>query len=121
METQHDEQTVDAPNEVEAHIDAPKEITSHIDAPGPDKNKGPKRNCLHFLKGTCVFGDKCDMMHNKDAKVPSCKYFLQGTCQYGEKCLYRHEPQCQHNRAAHRSAVNGPRWINRQKKPIVKE
>lgn len=50
--------------------------------------------CLFFLKGTCVFGDSCNLLHTlpeNKSSVPVCSYFLKGRCKYQKDCIYRHE------------------------------
>jgi len=51
-----------------------------------------RRPCLFFQKGTCVFGDKCNLAHAEvhPRRIPVCKYFVRGDCQFGDQCLYRH-------------------------------
>ena len=65
-----------------------------------DKSTKP---CLFFLKGTCVFGDKCNLAHEEVNKhrIPVCKYFLRRNCTYGNQCLYRHEQQSTPHRRHH--------------------
>lgn len=67
-------------------------------SPSPLPQTKSTKPCLFFLKGTCVFGDKCNLAHGEVNKhrIPVCKYFLRGNCTYGDQCLYRHEQQPKH-------------------------
>lgn len=63
--------------------------------PTQPQQPNPKRPCLYYQKGKCVFGEHCDMLHEdvNRRRIPICKYFLQNACSYGENCLYRHEKE----------------------------
>jgi HrpA-like RNA helicase len=46
--------------------------------------------CVHFLNGTCTYGEKCRNSHSVLAKRPVCKFFLAGSCSKGSSCVYAH-------------------------------
>jgi cleavage and polyadenylation specificity factor subunit 4 len=48
--------------------------------------------CIHFLRGMCKNGTKCDFLHSyQEDKMPICKFITQnGHCHKEESCIYRH-------------------------------
>eukprot|EP00887_Chlorella_sp_A99_P002212 scaffold21.g2212.t1 len=55
------------------------------------QQEAPQRQaCIHFLNGTCRFGDRCNYSHDPAARRPLCTYFQRGFCSRGAACLYAH-------------------------------
>jgi len=55
------------------------------------------RQCKHFLKGSCRFGDKCGFSHLNTVnerpdlhKTRMCFKFEKGCCRKGDKCQFAH-------------------------------
>lgn len=48
--------------------------------------------CVHFLRGSCAYGDACRFSHDEDAAQPPCAFFQRGTCRNGDACLFAHVP-----------------------------
>jgi hypothetical protein len=74
-----------------------KDIKENDQSPETLDTQDKQRVCLFFLKGNCLFGDKCDHLHPTqiDAQIreqiPLCKFYQQGRCKFGDKCLHRHD------------------------------
>jgi len=47
--------------------------------------------CVHFLAGSCKFGETCRHSHSRHARRPPCRFFLSGRCSKGDNCIYSHE------------------------------
>lgn len=61
--------------------------------------------CLYFKKGICVFGDKCDFLHDNESKeIPECKY---NPCMFGKKCIYKHSKQLKQKKSNKRLEFKG--------------
>ena len=61
--------------------------------------------CLYFKKGICVFGDKCDFLHDNVGKeIPECKY---NPCMFGKKCIYKHSKQLKQKKSTKRLEFKG--------------
>ncbi|KAL0490917.1 zinc finger CCCH domain-containing protein [Acrasis kona] len=78
--------------------------------------------CPFFLKGSCLYGDRCRNSHVKPAingkkklineeslekfsKIP-CKYFRQGHCPFGDACYYLHMEPIKANHYGHDGMQN---------------
>eukprot|EP00975_Prorocentrum_lima_P029858 6264253-Prorocentrum_lima.AAC.1 len=67
-----------------------------------------QRECVHFKRGKCKYGDKCKFLHIKQnvqskkvskkympeqlsrMKTQDCRLFQKGKCHYGDKCKFLH-------------------------------
>ncbi|CAK9037015.1 unnamed protein product [Durusdinium trenchii] len=54
-------------------------------------NRGSRTVCIHFLRGLCMKGDKCDYLHQFDPnRMPECTTFLKfGKC-LDPVCMFKH-------------------------------
>ncbi|KAH8798421.1 hypothetical protein DL96DRAFT_1477482 [Flagelloscypha sp. PMI_526] len=68
--------------------------------------------CQFFLRGACLFGDKCTKRHPLDAKpTPKpCPYFVRGTCRFGIRCSNSHEASPKEARAAVPTSTFNGTW-----------
>jgi hypothetical protein len=75
-----------------------------------DSNVTPKGPCLFFMRGLCVFGEKCLFSHEESSsiknEIPLCPYYLVGKCKYGESCLYRHDKVRPRSQNKYRNKTN---------------
>ncbi len=46
--------------------------------------------CVHFLKGSCMYGSKCRNLHSLAVR-PHCRFFAFGSCSKGEDCIFLHD------------------------------
>jgi len=44
--------------------------------------------CIHFLMGTCKYGNNCKNLHSWSAPRPLCRF--HPNCSKGERCIYSH-------------------------------
>ena len=59
--------------------------------------KKRSRQCFHYMRGHCKFGDKCRFIHDNDSaekvSVKECLDYKKGYCRFGDNCLYEHNDQ----------------------------
>ncbi|GFH45303.1 hypothetical protein CTEN210_01777 [Chaetoceros tenuissimus] len=46
--------------------------------------------CMHFLRGSCKFGERCNSIHSYSAPRPPCVFMSRGGCT-NSNCLFSHE------------------------------
>jgi len=60
-------------------------------SPLANTNTNKSIACVHFLRGSCKFGDSCRHSHSRHARRPPCRFYLSGRCSKGDACIYSHD------------------------------